>query len=189
MKRISRLWVKMMYSVLIKRVYRISPLNPRLVTRATVVAESRFRLHYFPWDSTNLQNCAIIFSVRLCEPIEALSFQQLCLWVVVSLRVVLWLTLLVLVWKWRGCLYGGEPARVPGLARFAEMNFWRVASPVGGANLFTSLTAFIFPPRPKSCFSEHVFNLKLTHEQTQLPKWRVVSKILIQTNFVACNVL
>ena len=43
-------------------------------------------------------------------------------------------------------------------------------SPVGGANLFTSLTAFIFPPRPKLCFSEHVFNLKLTHEQTQLPK-------------------
>ena len=67
----------------------------------------------------------------------------------------------------RRCLYGGEPARVPGLARFAEMNFWRV----GGANLFTSLTAFIFPPRPKSCFSEHVFNLKLIHEQTQLESW------------------
>ena len=59
-----------------------------------------------------------------------------------------------------GCLYVGEPARVSGLACFGEMNFRRVASLVSRANLFTSLTAFIFPPRPKSCFSKSYFPAK-----------------------------
>ena len=57
-----------------------------------------------------------------------------------------------------GCLYVGEPARVSGLARFGEMNFRRVASPVSRANLFTSFNCIYFPAKAEIMFFEIIFS-------------------------------